>query len=233
MARANSKTFSDRYISRLIVSSLCLVITFTLSNPTSVYAQKKSTKNNATSLRSNPQFWPPVLNRYYPDLELINQDGKRTRLSSFRGRVIIVEPIGMSCPACQAFAGANKPSVKPYGGFRPQRGLKSIDEMLTQYAGVRVSDPRIVLVQLLLYNPSLKAPSLREGQAWARNFGLYTQRNAYVLVGTKKMINSHSYNMIPGFQLIDKNFVLRSDATGHHPKNDLYTHLLPMVKKVL
>lgn len=229
VVRSSLKISSHKFI--LMAITLMIASALFLSLP--AFAQKKSKKNKATVLRSNPQFWPPVLNRYYPDLELINQDGKRTRLSSFRGRVIIVEPIGMNCPACQAFAGANKPGVKPYGGFRPQPGLKSIDEMLSQYAGVRVGDPRIVLVQLLLYSPSMKAPTYREGQAWARNFGLYTQRNAYVLVGTKKMINRYSYNMIPGFQLIDKNFVLRSDSTGHHPKNNLYTHLLPMVKKVL
>lgn len=194
---------------------------------------KPGAKAKSAGLKSNPTYWPPRLNNYYPDLDLINQDGKRTRLSSFRGKVIIVEPIGMSCPACQAFAGANKANIKPYGSSRPQRGLKSIDELLKQYGGVSLNDQRVVLVQLLLYNQNMRVPSPQEGRAWARNFGLYTQRNAYVLVGQQNLINRHSYNMIPGFQLIDKNFVLRSDATGHHPKNNLYTHLLPMVKKLL
>ena len=186
----------------------------------------------AAKKRTNPTFWPPVLDRYYPDLVLYNQDGQPTRLSSFRGKVIIVEPIGMSCPACQAFAGANKPGVKPYGFSKPQRGLKSIEEMLKQQ-GVNLGDSRLVLVQLLLYNPRMQVPTVREAKAWAKNFGLSTRNNTYVLVGTKAMINRYSYNMIPGFQLIDKNFVLRSDATGHRPKNSLYTHLLPMVKKLL
>lgn len=185
-------------------------------------------------LKSNPQYWPPAINNYYPDMELYNQNGQKTRLSSFKGKVIIVEPIGMSCPACQAFAGANKPGCRPYAGVTPQRGLKSIDELLKSYGGgVNLSDPRIVLVQLLLYNPSMQAPSVKEASAWARNFGLSTSQNRFVLVGKRNMINSHSYNMIPGFQLIDKNFVLRSDSTGHRPKNDLYRHLLPMVKKLL
>jgi hypothetical protein len=39
--------------------------------------------------------------------------------------------------------------------------------------------------------------------------------------------------MIPGYQLIDKSFVMRSDAGGHNPKNALYDHLLPMLKKML
>ena len=215
-----------------IISLLSLLLCITI---TSCGAEAKNGKTSGGTpvINPNPSFWPPVINKQYPDIELANQDGRRTRLSQFKGKVIIVEPIGMSCPACQAFAGANKPSVKPYGNCRPQSGLKSIDEILKQYGGVSIDDPRIVLVQLLLYSPSMQAPSLKEGQAWAQNFGMKTQQNKYVLVGRSNMINQHSYNMIPGFQLIDKNFILRSDSTGHHPKNNLYTHLLPMVKNLL
>ena len=223
-------TFDKKSPCVIPVFQVCLIVLLLicLLSPAPGHAEPKGVTKETVSLKSNPQFWPPVLNQYYPDLELINQDGKKTR-----GRVIIVEPIGMSCPACQAFAGANRPGMKAYGNFRPQPGLKSIDEMLSQYAGVRLGDPGVVLVQLLLYNPSMKAPTLEEGQAWARNFGLSTRKNVFVLTGTEKLVNNNSYNMIPGFQLIDKNFVLRSDATGHHPKNNLYTHLLPMIKSVL
>ena len=199
--------------------------------PAPVNAQNSGQSKEARV--SNPTYWPPALNNCYPDMELLDQDGKKVRLSSFKGKVIIVEPIGMSCPACQAFTGANQKNLRPFGNVSPQPGLKSIEELLPTYGGVNLSDPRIVLVQLVLYNPSLKAPSLQEVQAWARNFGLYTTRNRYVLVGRANMVNKYSYNMIPGFQLVDKNFVLRSDSTGHNPRNNLYTHLLPMVKKLL
>ena len=33
--------------------------------------------------------------------------------------------------------------------------------------------------------------------------------------------------MVPGFQLVDRRFVLRWDATGHSPRHNLYTELLP------
>lgn len=213
----------------LALASLSIITTVLIPSP--ALAQKAGLGKNAKT--SNPTYWPPALNNYYPDMELLDQDGKRVRLSSFKGKVIIVEPVGMSCPACQAFTGANQKNYRPYGNVSPQPGLKSIEELLPVYGGVNLSDPRIVLVQLVLYNPSLKAPSLQEVQAWARNFGLYTNRNRYVLVGRANMVNNYSYNMIPGFQLIDKNFVLRSDSTGHNPRHNLYTHLLPMVKKLL
>jgi cytochrome oxidase Cu insertion factor (SCO1/SenC/PrrC family) len=41
--------------------------------------------------------WPPKLNEPYPDLHLIDQTGSPTRLSDFKGKVILVEPIGMPC----------------------------------------------------------------------------------------------------------------------------------------
>ena len=48
--------------------------------------------------------WPPKLNEPYPDLQLIDQEGAPTRLSDFKGRIILLEPIGMTCKACQASA---------------------------------------------------------------------------------------------------------------------------------
>lgn len=189
--------------------------------------------NKPAAAQSNPQFWPPAINQYYPDMELLDQDGKKVRLSSFKGRIIVVEPIGMSCPACQAFSGASRPGLRPFGGVQPQSGLKSFEEYLQQYAGTTLGNPKIVFVQLILYNPQLQAPSQQEVKAWAQNFGMSTSQKKYVLAGQPNMVNQHSYKMIPGFQLIDQNFVLRSDSTGHHPQNDLYRHFFPTLKTLL
>ena len=38
--------------------------------------------------------------------------------------------------------------------------------------------------------------------------------------------------MIPGFQLVDRDFILRCDA-GNPPRQNLYQELLPMVRTVL
>lgn len=35
-----------------------------------------------------------------------------------------------------------------------------------------------------------------------------------------------SYKMVPGFHLIDRDFVLRRDSSGHHPVHNLYDDLL-------
>lgn len=46
------------------------------------------------------------------------------------------------------------------------------------------------------------------------------------------MQNQASYNMIPGFQLIDQNFILRSDSTGHNPKES-FDHLIRLAAKLV
>jgi len=68
---------------------------------------------------------------------------------------------------------------------------------------------------------------------WARHYNFDKRDNVFVLVGDQRFINQASYDMIPGFFLIDQNFILRSDSTGHHPKYNLFTHLLAMVPELL
>lgn len=93
-------------------------------------------------------FWPPVLNNYYPDAEMQTLSGKKVKLSQYAGKVILIEPIGMSCPACQAFAGAG--AKGGFSGVAPQEGLQSIDALLSQN-GISPQDPRLVRIQILLY----------------------------------------------------------------------------------
>lgn len=176
--------------------------------------------------------WPPKLGEPYPDLELTDQSGRRVRLSSFKGRVLLIEPVGMTCPACQAFSGAHR-----YGSFEgvvPQQGLPSIEELFPRYTnGLSLSDERIVFAQLLLYNMSMGVPTLDDARRWAEHFKLARLKNHFVLAGAKELLGPASYNLIPGFQLVDRNFVMRADSTGHQPRHNLFTELLPMVPGLL
>ena len=79
----------------------------------------------------------------------------------------------------------------------------------------------------------MKAPSVADAKAWAEHFGMETSREEFVLAGTREYIGKHTYNLIPGFQLIDKQFFLRSDSTGHRPKDSLYSTLIPMIPELL
>jgi hypothetical protein len=176
--------------------------------------------------------WPPRVGQPYPDLELHDQHGSPVRLSTLRGRVLLIEPIGMNCPACNAFAGAG--SGRPgFGGTRPQPDLQPLDRLLPAYAGgTTVDHPDLIVVHLLLYNMRMRAPSSQEARAWAAHFGI-DRPNHLVLHGDERFIGQASYDLIPGFQLVDREMVLRADSTGHHPRHDLYTFLLPMLGRLL
>lgn len=179
-----------------------------------------------------PVPWPPRVGATYPDLELVNRAGKSLRLSSFRGKVILVEPVGMSCPACNAFSGANA-GLGGFRGLRPQEGVQSIETLLQRKAkGVKLRNPDLVLVQVLLYDYEMGVPDVQDARDWAQHFGL-SPKEARVVVPRNDLRGPASYNLIPGFHLVDRDFVLRYDATGHNPRDDLWSDLLPAIPRLL
>lgn len=177
---------------------------------------------------SSKTAWPPVVGMPYPNLKLVNQNGKMTELASFKGKVILVEPIGMTCPGCNAFADGNQ--AGPFKGASQQPGLPSMKKLIRDYGRVQLPSQDLVIVHLLLYDMKMQPPSLKDAKAWASHFGMTTYNNEYVLVGKKQ---HQVYELVPGFQLIDRDFRLVSDATGHHPKNDMYRHLFPYLGRLL
>lgn len=212
---------------KISIVSLLMLLSFALTTEST-----KANPKDKPASKGFPVFWPPREGYYYPNLSLVNYDGKQITLSNLKGKVLLIEPVGMTCPGCQAFSGAGKNGIGGMSGVVPQIGMSSIDELLSQQ-GLSPYDPRIVVIQIIFYNQSMQAPSLQDAKLWAKHFRLENKSNRFVLVGTSSLINTATYNMIPGFQLVDKGFVLRCDSTGHNPKNDLYTGLLPMVKKLL
>ena len=43
-----------------------------------------------------PFDWPPAAGETYPDVELMDHRGELVKLSSFKGKVLLIEPIGMT-----------------------------------------------------------------------------------------------------------------------------------------
>lgn len=177
-------------------------------------------------------FWPPETYQEYPDLHLMDAvSGKRVRISDYKGKVLLIEPIGLNCPACNAFAGAKEKGAFP--GMSYQKGLWSIEKSMDEIAGVSLTDERLVYMQLLLYGVRNKTPKFDTAVEWTKHFGLDKCKNCVVLVGEDFLLNQASYDMIPGFQLVDKDLILRLDSTGHHPKDSLWKELLPRVQEYL
>jgi hypothetical protein len=175
--------------------------------------------------------WPPRVGEPYPDLRLVDQTGRTTSLASLKGRVLLVEMIGMTCPACQGFSGAKK--LGTFGGVDSDGGLPSIDDLLDQYArGTKLGDD-LVLVQILLFDMTMGAPTADDARAWAAHFHRDAAKHEYVLAGGPALHNQASFVMVPGFQLVDRRFTLRWDATGHTPRHNLYSELLPAIPSIL
>ena len=64
------------------------------------------------------------------------------------------------------------------------------------------------------------------------NYGLDQKPNHVVLIAPEAM-RQPSYDMIPGYLLVDRDFVLRQDATGHHPADNLYESLIPSIPRFI
>ncbi len=174
--------------------------------------------------------WPPQYGKPYPDLALLNYDGSTVHLSDFRGKVVIIEPIGMTCPACNAFAGTEKHGAMP--GIEVGNMPSFEEDFQREIPQSSYDDPQIIHISLLLYNLSMQGPSVDDAKVWAEHFKIAGRPNHYVLAGGKELVNQASYDMIPGFHLIDKQGVLRSDAAGHTAHDSLLT-LLKMVTTLL
>lgn len=188
-------------------------------------------QDRALTLAGDPPSWPPLKHRSFPDLELVDQDGELTKLSEFRGKVILIETVGSSCAASVALAGGA--SHGPFQGVSPQSDLEPLRVYAREYGRFSLDDPGLVHVHLILFNRDMKAPTSQQAHAWARHFDMQRSRRQIVLAGTPKLANSKSREMVPGFLLVDTMFRLRADSTGHPPQDDLYTDLLPLAAELL
>ncbi len=189
-------------------------------------------RNEPSSVPSRPfEFWPPIDGERYPDLVLEDSHGQVVRLSDYAGKVILVELAAVPCKGCQAFAGGKRDGG--FAGVGVQSGLDSIHHYAEEIASVNLkSSDDVVFVQLLLYGIAMDAPTREETRGWAEHFRMHDSDHEIVLRGDPSMVNRTTYNMIPGFHLIDRDFILRSDSSGHRPKENLYTDLLPKLKQL-
>ena len=178
-----------------------------------------------------PAPWPPVIGKPYPDLELISQYGDKFHLSELKGKTLLIEPVGMNCAACQAFSGAE--TLGAYENNSVQKGLGSIETLVKQYSGgIKLPNENVLMIQILFYDMKLGTPKPEDAKKWADHFGFNISRNQIVAVPVDDLRGGAAYNLIPGFQVVDKNFILRSDSTGYRPHDDLYRTTLPMLGKL-
>lgn len=175
--------------------------------------------------------WPPVKDEAYPDLRLFDESGATVQLSELKGTVLLIEPIRMGCPACQAFSGAHQ--YGSFGAVMPQAGVEPLEPLLGRHVpGLAPTTRGFQVVQIVFYGLNGGAPSPAELRAWTRHFHL-KERNVLVLGAPAEIADIYARQLIPGFQLVDDAFVLRASATGTQGGAVLSSELLPMIPTLL
>jgi hypothetical protein len=138
----------------------------------------------------------------------------------------------MPCAACQAFSGGREHGG--LGGVVPQPDLPSLRTLAPVYGGFDWDDPDLVKISLLLYNMDMQPPTQNDVEVWAEHFRLDRSKNEIVLAGLHAMQGPETYRMIPGVQLVDRDFIFRIDGTKRGgPEHDLYRVLLPTTGALL
>ncbi len=123
--------------------------------------------------------------------------------------------------------------MEPFPGQHAQVGMPSLELAALDYGQIDPGLLDFVTVHLLLYGLDGKAPSLADAARWEQHYGLHEKSNHLVLVGTPQMLSSKTKSMIPGLQLVDRNFRLRYDSAGRRAPHDMWADLWPGVSGLL
>ena len=195
-----------------------------------ILAKKSSGNENL------PKVWPPKMNKIYPNLELYDQMGKKFTLSSLSGKVIIMEYIDISSPESQAQSGSAK--MGAYYGSK----TKEINTQVEIFGDVierstngafRLPNDNVLELKIIIYGPEGSAGSRDDAQNWAEHFNLQQSDNVIVAVPSNDLRSKATQSIVSGFQLIDKNMMLRVDSSGAEPKHNLGMTLAPLVPKLI
>lgn len=133
--------------------------------------------------------WPPALDQPYPDIPFMKADGSTLKISDFKGRYVVIHYRGMSCPACQNMAA--------------RRDLMW-------------RDPRVMNVDVLLFNNDMKPPTAQDAAAWAKQYQFVDPQHEIVVSAPAwthaSDLYQTTYKMVIGGQLLDKQGIVRASV---------------------
>lgn len=179
-----------------------------------------------------PAGWPPTIDAPYPDIELTNQSGVTFKLSDYKGKVIIIIPINMNNAHSQALE--NALFFGSYEGAPYARNVIALDEEIKKYAPeLRLPHDDLIFIHLIFHDISYGTPDIQDADAWARHFQRQKSDNHIVAIPHQRIPTYAANALVPGVQLIDRNFILRADSTGATPKTKLREVLIPMMRIAL
>ncbi len=177
-----------------------------------------------------PAPLPPQVQQLYPNYELIDEHGEPVSLRSFQGNVTLIQTVSMGCAICQSFAGAAH--YGPFGSVMPHSGVLSFESYLNRFAPGALASGKLQIVQIVFLNTRGEPPSAEELAAWSDHFQL-RKRGIVALGAPMTLSQTVGRKLVPGFQLLDENFILRADSTGSIPRHNFTDQLLPELAKLL
>ncbi|MBI1301514.1 MAG: hypothetical protein GC137_07635 [Alphaproteobacteria bacterium] len=183
-----------------------------------------------------PENWPPAMNMIYPDLKLVDYTGQAFDLSSYAGRVIIMEYIDMNDPISQAQSGAGVVGALP-GTYveQDETNSETFEEVFrkTALADITLPNANLLHIKVIVYGSNGAQASVDDAEKWAKHFDLKKSDNFIVAVPEKDFRGKETLQILAGYQLLDKNLVLRADSAGVTPKHNLRLTLIPLAEKLI
>ena len=158
-------------------------------------AQEKADAERLAALGT----WPPLRGKPFPDLVLFDQEGKEVKLSSFKGKVILLQWVAATSPGSISQAGGFESDA--FQGTPAQPGVWRLDKELKE-AKVPVDSEGLVWLQVMVYGPREAVPTQADAQAWAKHFKLAERARTHVLYTDARYQVEATRNMVPGYLVI-------------------------------
>lgn len=180
-----------------------------------------------------PVPWPPHMNSEYPDFEVIDQEGNQFKVSTLKGKVILIEMIDMMNPVSLSYNGA-----KEHGLIGKAESFDEYEDSLpiaikeNGTGSFVLPNPEVIVLKLIIYNQDGTQPNSLDAENWANYYRLTKEDNYIVAVPVKDFRGDESKKIVPGYQLIDRDFNLRVDAAGPAPKHNFKMSLIPHIGKL-
>ncbi|MCB1784549.1 MAG: hypothetical protein KDI13_11220 [Alphaproteobacteria bacterium] len=219
----------------LLVLLAIAALEATKKPPEEIARMVEAAKLSRQNVSNLPRPWPPEMNSGYPDFDLIDQEGTKFSLSALKGRVVLVEYVDMASPISQAAAGAKEKGV--FGAenqsFDPYILTPEVFVPKLTDGKVTLPTAKFLIVSILIKNAAGMPATQEDAKNWAAHFGLTKDAFHIVAVPEKDMRGKGTDGLLTGFQLVDKNFLLRVDSAGPMPKHNLDLTLVPMIPKLM
>ncbi len=179
-------------------------------------------------LAQDQASWPPQLGQQFPLMPILTPTLEKRMTDLFKGRATLIEYASMNSAATQALAGSGERG--PYGAVARYPSLKVLESYFPDYSnGIQAGEINRVQILMVDLHAQIVSPGL--AQAWNEHFELESKRGRIVLIASAALLQGSGSELIGGFQLLDKNMVVRADATGVRSKT-LFSKLFPALARL-